>query len=87
MFWYDHGMSGWGYAWMGIGMVVFWALLIAGLVMVVRLVAGDRERPPRLETPAAEQLLAQRFARGDIDEQEFTGRLAALRQHISPYAG
>ncbi|WP_439957226.1 SHOCT domain-containing protein [Nocardia inohanensis] len=81
MFWYDHGMNGWGYAWMGLGMVVFWALLIGGLVLVVRLVAGDRDRSPWPPGPTAEQLLAQRFARGEIDEREFAGRIAALREH------
>ena len=27
MFWYDHNMGWWGYAGMGIGMVLFWALV------------------------------------------------------------
>lgn len=29
--------------------------------------------------PSPEQLLAERFARGDIDEEEYQRRLAALR--------
>jgi len=29
-----------------------------------------------------EQVLAQRFARGEIDETEYTGRLAALNENV-----
>ncbi|UZJ26053.1 hypothetical protein RHODO2019_06370 [Rhodococcus antarcticus] len=83
MFWYgnDGGVgNGWGYLLMGVGMLVFWGLVIAGLVVVFRQperrdrVAGGMVASHR----TAQQLLAERFARGDIDETEFTGRLAAL---------
>ncbi len=85
MFWYSHDMSGWEYAWMGIGMVLFWGLLAAGLIMLVRyLAATDRRAQYRIdpggpESPPAERLLAERFARGEIDEKEYASRLAALR--------
>ena len=32
MFWSDHDMSGWGYTGMVIGMVLFWALIIVGII-------------------------------------------------------
>lgn len=35
MYWNDHNMGWWGWAGMGIGMVLFWALLIAGIVALV----------------------------------------------------
>ena len=31
MFWYDHDMGWWGYAGMGVGMVLFWGLIIVGI--------------------------------------------------------
>lgn len=31
-----------------------------------------------------EQILAERFARGEIDEEEFRQRMAALRTHAAP---
>jgi len=80
MFWYDHDMGWWGYAGMGIGMVLFWALLIAGIVALVVFVTGDpptRQAPPP-EAPSAEQILAARFARGEISETEYRDRLAVL---------
>lgn len=83
MFWYDHDMGWWGYAGMGIGMVLFWALLIAGIVALVAFVTGDRparEGPPP-ESASAEQILAARFARGEISETEYRDRIAVLRDH------
>ena len=85
MFWYDHNMGWWGYAGMGIGMVLFWALLIAGIVALVVYATGnrpDRQVPPEsTSTSSPEQVLAARFARGEIDETEYCDRLAMLRDH------
>jgi putative membrane protein len=83
MFWSDHDMSGWGYAGMVIGMVLFWALIIVGIIALIRFSTGATQTrsvpqfPPYSESP--EQLLAARFARGEIDEAEFQQRLAVLR--------
>jgi putative membrane protein len=85
MFWYDHGMGGWGWAGMGVGMVLFWALLIAGIVALIAYINGDRRdgRIARQTTPTTspEQVLAARFARGEIDETEYRNRLAVLRDY------
>ncbi|MBF6354172.1 SHOCT domain-containing protein [Nocardia higoensis] len=82
MFWYDgHGMSGWGYGLMAVGMAVFWALLIAALILTIRYL--DRPSTPAggppIVRPTAEQVLAERFARGEIDADEYHHRLATLR--------
>jgi len=79
MFWYDNGTGGWGYVLMSIGMVLFWGLIIAGIVALVRYAGrgqGD-VRVPSQRTP--QDLLAERFARGEIDEQEFQHRSDLLR--------
>jgi putative membrane protein len=82
MFWFDHDMSGWGYTGMAVGMVLFWALVIAGIVALVRFTAGPSQAGPGPSYPAysasPEQLLAARFARGEIDEAEYHQRLAVL---------
>ncbi|WP_431238032.1 SHOCT domain-containing protein [Mycolicibacterium aichiense] len=87
MFWYGHDMSGWVYAGMAIGMVVFWVLIIAGIVMLIRYTTGAPQGPAVPQFPpygeSPERLLAARFARGEIDEAEYRQRLAALR--ASPY--
>ncbi|MEU8547672.1 SHOCT domain-containing protein [Streptomyces roseoverticillatus] len=85
MFWYDHGVGGWGLFAMTVSMIVFWALIIIVAVLLFRALA----RPPRDGRPAgwqkgpattnAEQILAERYARGEIDEEEYARRLATLR--------
>ena len=84
MLWYDHDMGGWGYVGMGIGMVLFWALIVVGIVVLVRFRSGGSQfgREPRGDAPSPEQLLSARFARGDIDEAEYRERLAVLREGI-----
>ena len=88
MYWYGNGMSGWGYALMTISMVLFWGALIAAAVALVRYFSGAGQRgrgettaapmPPAAQPPAPEQLLAERFARGEIDEDEYRRRLDVL---------
>ncbi len=80
MYWYGHEMSGWGFPLTLIGMAVFWAAVIYGIVALVRYTG--RNTPPSGDpgrAPGAEQLLAERLARGEIDEDEYRRRLAALR--------
>jgi putative membrane protein len=73
-FWGMHPMWGmWG-AW-GIGMMlmmlVMWGLVIVGLVLGVRwLLAQGRES----RSDAALDILRQRYARGEIDKDEFEAR-------------
>ena len=81
MFWWGQGMNGWGYALMSVNMVLFWGVVILGIVALVRNLGRSSQSSggagaPR---PSAEQVLAERFARGEIDEPEYTSRLAALR--------
>jgi len=71
MYWFGTDIGGWGYILMIISMAAFWGLLITGFVLLTR--SDDRSEP------APEHLLAQRFARGDIDEAEYRDRLVTLR--------
>jgi putative membrane protein len=81
MYWYGSGMSGWGYALMTISMVLFWGAVIVGIVALVRHFGrgGQQTLAPPSQPAAPEQLLAERFARGEIDEEEYRQRLAALQ--------
>jgi putative membrane protein len=79
MFWYDHDVSGWGWFAMSAGMILFWALIITAAVLLLRAVNRAPEHTHISAGPSPEQLLAERFARGDIDEDEYQGRLTALR--------
>ena|SRR5712692_5936167 len=52
-------------------MLVFWGLIIAGLVIGLRWVLGQGHPVRRDE---ALEILRQRYARGEIDKQEFETR-------------
>ncbi|WP_041818902.1 SHOCT domain-containing protein [Streptomyces davaonensis] len=81
MFWYDHDPSGWGWFAMSAGMVLFWALIITFGVLLFRALprTGDTTTTAGTPPPRPEELLAERFARGEIDEDEFHRRLTVLR--------
>ena len=76
--------AGWGWgAWlaMGVSMVVLWGLVIAGGIVLVRSLAGGRNQHPSATRDAlgeAERILADRFARGEIDEDEYRRRTEVL---------
>jgi putative membrane protein len=59
---------------MGLGMLIFWGLIVVGGVALVRYLASSRT-----EETKAEQILADRFARGEIDEDEYQRRRESLR--------
>ncbi|WP_458686551.1 SHOCT domain-containing protein [Nocardia tengchongensis] len=79
MMWYGTGMGGWGYGLMTVGMVIFWVIVIGGIVAAVRYSNGFQQRGPavpRGSTP--QQTLANRYARGEIDDDEYTRRMKLL---------
>jgi putative membrane protein len=78
MMWqYGYGMGGWGLGLMTVGNLLVWALIIAGLIVLLRHLNRGGSAGPR---PTAEDLLAERFARGDITEQEYRDRSDVLRR-------
>ncbi|MFJ8159519.1 SHOCT domain-containing protein [Streptomyces sp. NPDC096136] len=84
MYWNGH-MGPWGWFAMSLTTLVFWGLIVAAVVLVVRTSRGDaapgRSVPAAGADPArgAEALLAERYARGEIDDEEYGRRLAVLR--------
>jgi putative membrane protein len=83
MWWYGIGM-GWG-GWLGMGftMVAFWGLVIFAVVAIFRSTSrsGDQSRPGRTEGTHQDpsQILDERFARGEIDAEEYRARQEVLR--------
>ncbi len=64
---------------MGWWMVLWWAAGIIVLVLLVRLATGAGGFSPRGdETP--EQILKRRYARGEIERDEYERRLKDLRR-------
>jgi putative membrane protein len=80
MFW-NGNMGGWGSVLMVISFVLFWGAVIAAIVLLARALGpANRGTNPGSSPGYAEDLLAQRFARGEIDESEYTARLDVLRR-------
>lgn len=87
-------MHYWGGSWgvgnwlvMGFGMVVFWGLVAAGVIWLVRALSardsGGRQAPPPSPpvdpTPrGARDILDERYARGEIDDDEYRTRRDTL---------
>lgn len=79
MMYWGNGMGGWGMALMGISGLLFWGLIIAGIVLMVRTTGhGTQTATAATQAPTPQQVLADRFARGEIDGEEYALRLQVL---------
>lgn len=88
MLWYGHDPNGWGWFMMAVGMIFFWSALIVLGVLLFRGLsrpAGTGTSTGPAQGPTAEQLLAERYARGEIDEDDYRRRLSVL--HMGGSAG
>ncbi len=73
--------GGWGYGgglgmlFGGVFMLLFWGLIIAGVVVGVRWLVQQGDGGRRRDTAgSALEILRQRYARGEIDREEFEAR-------------
>jgi putative membrane protein len=78
--WGYQGMGGGGWALMMVGMIIFWAILVFGIVALVR----HNRTSPGASTSGegadkAVAILRERLARGEVTPEEYTALLAALR--------
>jgi len=76
MMWWPDGWGWGGWLAMTLTMLAFWGFVAWVVVTLVRQPGARHET-----APDAEEILAERFARGDIDEEEYTKRRAILRSH------
>jgi putative membrane protein len=73
---FGHMMWGNGHGWWGgFGMLLFWGLIIAVAVFAVRALTDKRQGDMR--DPI--EILRERYARGEIDEDEFRRRKQELQ--------
>ena len=71
------GLFGFG----GIGMILFWALLIAVVVLVLRGFTGNGSTGNSAPSPSAQtplEILQTRYAKGEISKQEYEEAKRAL---------
>lgn len=62
------GYNGFGAGGMGIGMLLFWGVIIALVVFLFSRLGGSRDSTSRT-TPL--DILRERYAKGEIDKTEF----------------
>ena len=72
------GMMGdWGMGWFGsIFMVVFWILILVGLVFLIRFLiqSTSRDKAAGSTGDRALEILKERYAKGEIDKDEFDSK-------------
>jgi putative membrane protein len=81
----DWGNGGWGAGdWVAMSamMILVWGALLALVVWAVRSARSNRQQQGSGDRAAA--LLAERFARGEIDSEEFSRTSDLLRTGGSP---
>jgi putative membrane protein len=74
-------MGGWGMGWFGgIFMIVFWILILVGLVFLIKwlIQSTSRGQAGGSSSNRALEILKDRYARGDIDKSEFEEKRKVL---------
>jgi putative membrane protein len=81
MGWYGPGMSGSGMVLMALSSLMFWALMVVTLVVLGRAFGWFAPGPTRtVGAPTARGVLDERYARGEIDDEEYQRRLRTLNR-------
>ena len=70
------------FGWWGMGlgpvfMLLFLGVLIVGFVTLIRWLAAESS-PPRAREQTAVEIVQERYARGDIDRQEYEQKMQDL---------
>jgi putative membrane protein len=65
---------------MGWWMALWWVLGIAVLILLVRFAVGWTGGPPSRSDETPEQILKRRYAKGEIDREEYQRRLEDVRR-------
>ena len=73
----DFGM-GFGGGW--IFMILFWVLIILGVVYLVKIILGGASREEK-KSESAQEVLKKRFAKGEMNKEEFEDAMEVLKRN------
>jgi putative membrane protein len=79
MGWYHDGVGWGGWILMTLAMVAFWALVVFAVLALFRAQRPAGSTPDHCDPM---QILDERFARGEIDEEEYHARRSVLRAPV-----
>lgn len=85
-YWSGYGPSFFEWLVMAISMALIWAALAWGMLTLLRS-PRFRASPASPDRSTPEEILARRFAAGEIDEAEFDHRMAVLHGHFEHASG
>lgn len=73
------GSWGYGFSWVHIIFTVFWALILAFIVIaLLRVVRGEKGHWRHWNSNSALDILKERYAKGEIDKAEYEERKKVL---------
>ena len=78
MMWWHGDWNGWAWLAMSASMVLFWGLVIWAVLSIVRSTSSSERSASTDRDP--EQILRERFARGEVDAEEYERRRDLLRR-------
>jgi putative membrane protein len=64
----------------GIFMILFWVLIILGVVYLVKIVLGGGSAVEK-KSESAQEVLEKRFAKGEMSKEEFEDAMEVLRRN------
>ena len=75
-----HDMSGFGMGFGWIFIFLFWAFVILGIIAIVKWLTGTSSTIGTPPAKTARQIIDERYARGEIDREEFEQKKRDLEQ-------
>ena len=73
------GNNGYGMGWYGgIFMILLWVVVIAGIIYAIRYLASGKVGPTERSARDPLEILKERYARGDIETEEYEERVKVL---------
>ena len=74
--------GGWGMGYGGPFMILFWILIVVGVVLLVKWLAGQSSADKGASERTPLEILGERYARGEIGREEFEQK----RRDLEPRA-
>ena len=74
------GDFGMGFGGGGIFMILFWGLVILGVVYFVKMLLGGGSTEEK-KSESAQEVLEKRFARGEVSKEEFEDAIEVLKRN------